>query len=74
MNTRDQLLADIEDFLAQSGMSPSAFGRLAMKDPSFMSRFRAGADVTLITAEKLRLFMRDFRKSRMKGARRPAHA
>lgn len=57
MTAREQLLSEIEAFLERSGLSPSRFGFEALNDRGFMNRLRAGADVTLGTAERLRAFM-----------------
>ena len=51
------LLAEIEGFLAQSGMSATAFGIDALNDPGFVPGLRAGRDPKLSTAERVRAFI-----------------
>jgi hypothetical protein len=60
MTERNQLLSEIEAFLLANGMRPTAFGQLSLNDPAFVKRLRAGADVRLETAGKLRSFMEKF--------------
>lgn len=57
MSIRDQLLADIERFLARTGMDHTRFGKEALNDPAFVSRLRAGKDVRTKTIERIRTFM-----------------
>lgn len=64
MTTREALLAEIEDFLMTEKVSASEFGRSALNDTSLVMRLRAGADLRLSTADKLRTFMREFRMHR----------
>jgi hypothetical protein len=54
----NSLIQDVETFLSRSGMNPSDLGREAMNDPNFVFDLRAGRDVRMSTAEKLRLFMK----------------
>lgn len=57
--TTDQLLAEIEAFLAkQERMAPSTFGRKAVNDGKLVRRLKAGQSVTLTSAEKIRAFIR----------------
>ncbi|MBB2205593.1 hypothetical protein [Gluconacetobacter takamatsuzukensis] len=46
---RDPLLGVIERFLVESGLSATAFGVLAMKDPRFVHEMRAGREVRRAT-------------------------
>lgn len=61
MTAREQLLADIEAFIARHAMYPTTFGRLAANDTALVSRLRNGATVRLDTAERLRRFMSEYR-------------
>ncbi len=61
MTEREELLSAIEDFLKRTGMTPTRFGREALKEPGLMIRLREGSNVTLKTAERLRRFMREYR-------------
>lgn len=60
MTAREQLIAEIEAFLAKHRMSPTAFGRLVLNNKAFMIKFRGGADVRTETADKLRAFMASY--------------
>ena len=71
MSARDQLLADIEAFLEQTGMKATPFGVQAAGERGFVTRLRQGGDVTLSTAERVRDFMRRWRPSPKQ--RRPAY-
>jgi hypothetical protein len=46
-----ELLTQIEAFLAESGIAPSAFGRDAMGDPLFVFQLRAGREPRRATRE-----------------------
>lgn len=61
MSTKDQLLEEIERFLAISGMTPTAFGDKAAGERGLLRRLKAGGDVTLGTADRIKRFMRDWR-------------
>lgn len=58
------LLTDIRAFLAETGMSPSYFGKRAAGNSELVKRLAKGKTVTLVTDEKVRGFMRDNRKWR----------
>lgn len=51
------LLAEIDRFLAFTGMRPTTFGLKALNDPHFIKRLRGGGDVKTATATKVREFM-----------------
>lgn len=53
----DLLLQDIERFLAESGLSPSAFGVAAINDPRFVFELRAGRECRRSTRQKVQTFM-----------------
>ena len=59
MNDRDLLLQQIEEFLVRTGWRKSRFGQLAVNDPALVTRLRAGSDVTLGMAQRLRDFMEE---------------
>lgn len=42
MVTAESFIAEIDAFLAASGMSPTAFGKAAVGDPSFVSDLKSG--------------------------------
>lgn len=54
------LIDEIEAFLAQNDMSPTAFGTQALNDPPFVQQLRGGRDIKMSTAERVRAFMADF--------------
>lgn len=55
--TRDEFLAEIETYLRATGMAPTPFGKAVAGDPGFVSRVRAGGDVTLRIVERTHVFM-----------------
>jgi hypothetical protein len=59
MTTQAELLAEIEAFLRHRKMAETTFGRLAVNDGKFMGRLRAGANMTLATVERVRVFIRE---------------
>lgn len=61
---RDGLLREIDAFLADTGMAPSRLGRLAKDNGKLVARLRAGHDVTLATADRLREVMAEERARR----------
>ena len=56
-NTREELLARIETFLKQSGMSEREFGIKAANNHKFVNRLRKGFGVTLTGIEKAEAFI-----------------
>lgn len=52
------LLSDIKDFLSETGMKPSYFGKKACGNSELVARLEAGCTVTLATARKVRDFIR----------------
>lgn len=61
MTAREQFLSEIEAFLAHTGMTVSEFGERAMNDRKFVGRLRAGGNVRLDTADRVRRFMTEYR-------------
>ena len=59
MTLREELLSEIEDFLARSGMAPGTFGTHVAQDGKFVKRLRAGADVRTQMFERVRGFIRE---------------
>lgn len=62
MLTAASFLAQIEAFLERQGMSATAFGSEAVKDPNFVSDLRAGRMPSLRLVERVDEFMRSYRK------------
>ena len=57
MTPNQQLLRDIEAFLAASGMTDNAFSHRVANDGKFLARIRNGGGVTLSKAACIRNFM-----------------
>jgi hypothetical protein len=57
MDQRTALIAQIEAFIAERGIAPTTFGRLAVNDGKFVARIKAGGDLTSRTADRVRAFM-----------------
>ena len=55
--TTKTLLAEIEQFLARSGMRPSTFGHNTANDGKLVARLRRGRTVTLETAGRIKAFI-----------------
>lgn len=67
----DKLTHVIEEFLSSSGMSPTVFGRKALKDPNFVFDLRSGKrSPSLRTAEKIYAFIEAQKKPHKKAPRR----
>lgn len=58
MNISEQFIADVEAFLAQSGMTATAFGKEALNDPSFVPDLRGGRRPGLGSVDKVYEFIR----------------
>ena len=57
----EALLAEIEAFLARSGLTPTKFGIAAVNDGHLVANLRRGHSITLKTADKVRAYMREQR-------------
>lgn len=57
-NLNEQLLTEIDAFLAKSGMSESYFGKRATGNSELVKRLRDNGTVTLKTAGRVRDFIR----------------
>lgn len=55
--THDPILEDVERYLAQSGLTPTAFGKAALGDPKFVFDLRDGRECRRATRERARAFM-----------------
>ena len=55
----EQLLQEIETYCRRAGIAESTFGRHAINDGKLCSRLRAGKNVTLTTAERVRTYIAD---------------
>lgn len=50
---------ELEAYLKASGMHPTDLGKIVLKNPAFVMRFRKGAAATLPTVDKIRRYMHD---------------
>ena len=57
MTFQTDLLAQIEAFLPERGITESTFGRLAVNDGKFVRRLRAGDNMTIATLNKASEFI-----------------
>ena len=62
-DTKEELLAEIEAFLARTGMGPTQFGKLIDNNTNVVKRLRAGKSITTDTADKIRDFIRNYESS-----------
>ena len=56
-NISQILLRDVESFLQRTGMSPSKFGWIAVKDPNFVRNLRDGRQPRFETAKRVSEYM-----------------
>src|SRR5262245_59253205 len=66
------LLAEIEAFLAETGLTPTKFGLAAVNDGHLVANLRKGNSVTLKTADRVRAFIDE--RERAQGASASARA
>lgn len=62
MDTQEQLLIEIDAFLARTGMKESMFGYKAVNDGKLIGYLRSGRSITLRRFDQIRAFMRDYEK------------
>ena len=60
MDTRTELITEIEAFVLRTGLAETTLGGRAVKDSRFVSRLRAGLGVELKSIERVRAFMREY--------------
>jgi hypothetical protein len=60
----NELLAEIDRFLAETGMGPTTFGVKAVKNSHLVERLRQGADIGMATGARVRGFIDDYRRAR----------
>ena len=60
MDTREQLIADIDIFLARTKMPETTLGRIVVNDTSLVSRLRNGRSPRLETYDKVRRFIDEY--------------
>jgi hypothetical protein len=69
-----RLLAEIEEFLARTGMNATEFGLKAKGDGFIVGRLRNGKDVRSGTASELRRFMEIYPRPLPETTRKPARS
>lgn len=57
MVTAEEFLAQVDRFLERTGMTASAFGRAAVKDPNLVGDIRDGRSPSLRTLARVQNFM-----------------
>jgi hypothetical protein len=57
VSIQTELLAEIEAFLPERGITDTTFGRLAVNDWKFVDRLRGEGTITLTTVERVRGFI-----------------
>lgn len=62
MSTTADLLREIDEYLAHTGMAQTTFGRLAVNDGKFVGRLRTGKRAWPETHERVRQFIQDHRQ------------
>jgi hypothetical protein len=67
------LLEEIESYCRLTGIAESTFGRQAVNDGKLCVRLRAGKDVTLDTAAKIRSYISEHQPPPQNGAARAEH-
>lgn len=55
----NDLLTEIQDFIRETGIGPSYFGKASCGNSELVERLENGGTVTLTTAERIRAFMRE---------------
>ena len=58
MMTQQQFTETVESFIKATGTTPTAFGKAAMRDPTFVFGLRAGRSCSLNTVEKVITFIK----------------
>jgi hypothetical protein len=59
----DPLLAEIESFLEEARMTPTAFGRDALGDPGFVFGLRSGRECRRSTVTRAQEQMRHYKRA-----------
>lgn len=68
MVTAETFIAEIDAFLEESGMSPSAFGKAAVGDPSFVGDVKGGRMPGLRLVDKVSSFIKASREAKSAAA------
>lgn len=57
MSIVSDLIVEIDAFLEETGISPTAFGVRALNDGRFVERLRKGANTTIKTVDRVRAYI-----------------
>lgn len=63
MENKNDLLTEIEAFLAKTGMGAAYFGKVAVGNSELVKRLRDGGDVLSGTAARVRAFIKARREA-----------
>lgn len=55
----ERFLKEIEAFLIRTGMKPAAFGKAALRDPSFVRDLRKGRQPSLGVVDRVQAFIKE---------------
>jgi len=64
MDETQQLIAEIDDFLAKTGMAPSTLGQKAVRNWRVVETLKSGGNTGIRTAARLRDYMRQYSGAR----------
>ena len=59
MNDPQQLISEIDSFLAETGMAPSTFGQKAVSNWRIVDQIKSGGNTGINTIARIREFMRE---------------
>ena len=66
MSTKEALLAEIDEFLRKSGISPTRFGEESCNERGLLKRLRRGGGLTTDTYDRIKSYMHARRHDRPK--------
>lgn len=69
MDETQQLIAEIDAFLARSGMAATTFGQRAVRNWQIVKQIKSGSNIGMKTAARLRGFMADYQVQEDQAAR-----
>jgi len=72
MDETQQLIAEIDAFLAQSGMAATTFGQKAVRNWRIVEQIRSGCNIGMKTAGRIRGFISENQKQPPKREARVA--
>ncbi len=64
----ENLLSEVNSFLDETGMGVSYFGKVASGNSELVKRLESGGRVWPETADKIRAFMSEYRRSKSENA------